>query len=49
MSPQKKKSQKRRPKNRPHILILMMDTQGARNMSVYGYRKPTTPNIAKLA
>ena len=27
----------------------MMDTQGARNMSCYGYRKPTTPNIDQIA
>lgn len=35
--------------SRPHILILMMDTQGARNMSCYGYRKPTTPRIGEIA
>lgn len=33
----------------PNILIFMMDTQGARNMSCYGYRLPTTPNIDRLA
>jgi arylsulfatase A-like enzyme len=35
--------------NRPNILILMMDTQGARNMSCYGYRLMTTPNIDAIA
>lgn len=41
----------RRPKTgkQPHILILMMDTQGARNMSCYGYRKKTTPVIEQIA
>jgi arylsulfatase A-like enzyme len=34
---------------RPHVLILMMDTQGARNMSAYGYRKPTTPCLEQIA
>jgi len=36
-------------KHRPHIMILMMDTQGARNMSCYGYRKKTTPVIDGIA
>jgi len=27
----------------------MMDTQGARNMSCYGYHRPTTPNIDRIA
>jgi len=40
---------RRRSSPRPHILILMMDTQGARNMSVYGYRKPTTPRLEEIA
>ncbi|OPZ19788.1 MAG: Arylsulfatase [candidate division BRC1 bacterium ADurb.BinA364] len=34
---------------RPNIVIFMMDTQGARNMSCYGYRRPTTPNIDQIA
>lgn len=34
---------------KPNILIFMMDTQGTRNMSCYGYRLPTTPNIEGLA
>jgi arylsulfatase A-like enzyme len=40
---------KKRATPRPNILILMMDTQGARNMSVYGYRKPTTPRLEEIA
>ncbi|MCX7012645.1 MAG: sulfatase, partial [Candidatus Sumerlaeota bacterium] len=35
--------------NHPNVVIFMMDTQGARNMSCYGYRKPTTPNIDQIA
>lgn len=38
-----------RSKGRPNVIIFMMDTQGARNMSCYGYRKPTTPNIDRIA
>ncbi|MCX7012582.1 MAG: sulfatase [Candidatus Sumerlaeota bacterium] len=34
---------------RPNVLILMMDTQGARNMSCYGYRRATTPNLDRIA
>jgi arylsulfatase A-like enzyme len=33
----------------PNIIIFMMDTQGARNLSCYGYRKKTTPNIDQIA
>ena len=40
---------KRKGAKRPNILILMMDTQGARNMSAYGYRKPTTPRLDQIA
>ncbi len=39
----------RRDPNRPNILLFMMDTQGARNMHCYGYRKPTTPSIDQIA
>lgn len=34
---------------RPNIVIFMMDTQGARNMSCYGYRLKTSPNIDRIA
>jgi len=33
----------------PNFLIFVMDVQGTRNMSCYGYRRKTTPNIDKLA
>jgi len=36
-------------RNRPNAVILMMDTQGSRNVSCYGCRKPTTPNIDQIA
>jgi len=36
-------------RSRPNIVIFMMDTQGARNMSCYGYHRPTTPNIDNIA
>ncbi len=32
-----------------NILIFVMDTQPLRNMTPYGYGKPTTPNIEKIA
>ena len=35
--------------DRPNILMFMMDTQGTRNMSCYGYPRPTTPNISRIA
>ncbi len=34
---------------KPNVVIFMMDTQGARNMSCYGYRRNTTPNIDRVA
>jgi len=36
-------------KDRPNILIFLMDTQPVRNMGCYGYFKNTTPNIDKIA
>lgn len=33
----------------PNIVIFMMDTQGARNMSFYGYHRKTTPHIDQIA
>jgi len=44
-----KKQAGKREARRPNVIIFMMDTQGARNMSCYGYRKPTTPNIDRIA
>ena len=43
-----KKAPKRTSKKKPNILIFMMDTQGARNMSCYGYHRETTPNIDQI-
>lgn len=36
-------------KNRPNILIFVMDTQSVRNMTPYGFHKETTPNIQAIA
>jgi arylsulfatase A-like enzyme len=47
--PRRQTASRRARARRPNILILMMDTQGARNMSVYGYRKPTTPRLEEIA
>jgi arylsulfatase A-like enzyme len=34
---------------RPNILLLVLDSVRARNMSCYGYERPTTPELDKLA
>ena len=36
-------------KRNPNIVIFMLDTQRTTNVGCYGYEKPTTPNIDKLA
>jgi arylsulfatase A-like enzyme len=33
----------------PNVLLLILDTVRAPNMSLYGYERPTTPNIDRLA
>ena len=33
----------------PNVLILLFDTLSARHMSLHGYQRQTTPNIAKFA
>ena len=33
---------------KPNILIFVLDALSARNMSLYGYQRETTPNLAKL-
>ncbi len=33
----------------PNILILVFDAMAARHLSLYGYRRDTTPNLARLA
>lgn len=40
-----KRTKKPKP---PNVIIFMMDTQGTNNMSCYGYRRKTTPNIDEL-
>lgn len=33
----------------PNVLLLVLDTVRAKSLSIYGYEKETTPNLAKLA
>ena len=35
--------------DRPNVVVFVMDTQRVKNMTCYGYDKPTTPNIDRLA
>ena len=35
--------------SKPNILILLFDAWSARNISLYGYERETTPNLQKLA
>lgn len=37
------------PEERPPVVLIVVDTLAARNMSVYGYSRPTTPHLAALA
>jgi len=37
------------PPPKPNVLLIVMDTTRADHFSSYGYRKPTTPHIDKLA
>jgi len=37
------------PTERPHIVLVTLDTVRADHTSAYGYNKPTTPVLAKLA
>ena len=39
----------RPPEGAPNVLLLVMDTQRADRMSVYGYPRPTTPRLEQLA
>lgn len=36
-------------RNRPNILIILLDTLSARHMSLYGYERDTTPHLKRLA
>jgi len=33
----------------PNIVLIVMDTAGAKHMSLYGYNRPTTPSLERLA
>ena len=33
----------------PNVLIFVLDALSARNMSLYGYRRATTPNLVQFA
>lgn len=35
--------------NAPNVLLLILDTVGAKHMSLYGYGRPTTPRLEQLA
>lgn len=35
--------------NSPNILLIVMDTTRAKNMSLYGYKNATSPNLEKIA
>ncbi|MGQ0764255.1 MAG: sulfatase [Gemmatimonadota bacterium] len=37
------------PAEAPNVLLLILDTVRAANLSVYGYSRPTTPNLERLA
>lgn len=37
------------PSNRPNILVIVFDTLSAKHMSLYGYPRQTTPNLARFA
>jgi choline-sulfatase len=39
----------RAPSGRPNVVILVLDAMTARNLSVYGYARKTTPNLDRLA
>jgi len=33
----------------PHLVLIVLDTTGARHLSLYGYPRPTTPHLERLA
>jgi arylsulfatase A-like enzyme len=33
----------------PNIVLIVLDTVGAKHLSLYGYQKPTTPNLERIA
>lgn len=39
----------RRQSDAPNVIILVFDAMSARNLSLYGYKRETTPNLQKFA
>ena len=37
------------PPRRPNVIWILLDAARAQNFSVYGYDRPTSPNLEKLA
>ena len=37
------------PQNAPNVLFIVLDTVRAENLSLYGYKRPTTPGLERLA
>jgi arylsulfatase A-like enzyme len=37
------------PRNSPNVLVIVLDTVRADRLSVYGYERPTTPNLERLS
>ena len=37
------------PANSPNVLLIVLDTVRADHLSLYGYERPTTPNLERLA
>lgn len=35
--------------SKPNVIIILLDAMSARNLSVYGYPRPTTPNLERFA
>src|SRR5262245_4198426 len=35
--------------SRPNVLLIVLDTVRAQNLSLYGYHRPTTPNLERFA
>ena len=33
----------------PNIILMVLDTVGAKHLSLYGYKRPTTPNLERIA
>ncbi|MGQ9688166.1 MAG: sulfatase-like hydrolase/transferase [Desulfobaccales bacterium] len=36
-------------KKLPHIILIVLDTVGAKHLSLYGYERPTSPQLERLA